>query len=141
MLNVYVSKQLAGTLFKPESDLKKFSFSYDGECQTQNAVSLSMPVTREQYDSEHKTLHPVFDMNLPEGALGARLRKDFSKVIPNFDDIALLKIVGRSQIGRLTFAATDELLSGEVFTTDITIPLFMQISSVEPFHTLSHSSQ
>jgi serine/threonine-protein kinase HipA len=46
-------------------------------------------------------LHPVFDMNLPEGALAERLRKEFSKVIPHFDALALLQVVGQSQIGRL----------------------------------------
>jgi hypothetical protein len=43
-----------------------------------------MPVVNEQYGSDYK-LHPVFDMNLPEGALGERLRKEFSKTLPNFD--------------------------------------------------------
>jgi serine/threonine-protein kinase HipA len=67
------------------------------------AVSLSMPVVREHYASANKSLHPIFDMNLPEGALAERLRLEFSKVIPRFDALALLKIVGRSQIGRLRF--------------------------------------
>ncbi|PIY27875.1 MAG: hypothetical protein CO105_07830 [Comamonadaceae bacterium CG_4_9_14_3_um_filter_60_33] len=71
-------------------------------------MSLSMPVAREHYISHYKTLHPVFDMNLPEGALAERLRKEFSKVIPHFDALALLKIVGKSQIGRLRFAMPGE---------------------------------
>ena len=68
MLKVYVDKQLAGSLFKPESDSNKYHFGYDESCPPQSAVSLSMPVVREHYASDYKTLHPVFDMNLPEGA-------------------------------------------------------------------------
>jgi serine/threonine-protein kinase HipA len=108
MLKVYVEKQIAGSLFKPESDPNKYHFGYDEQCPPESAVSLSMPVAREHYTSDYKTLHPVFDMNLPEGALADRLRKEFSKVIPNFDALALLKIVGKSQIGRLRFAMPGE---------------------------------
>lgn len=108
MLKVYVDKQLAGSLFKPESDPNKYHFGYDESCPPQSAVSLSMPVVREHYASDYKTLHPVFDMNLPEGALAEHLRKEFSKVIPNFDALALLKIVGQSQIGKLRFAMPGE---------------------------------
>jgi serine/threonine-protein kinase HipA len=103
-----VNKQLAGSLFKPESDPKKYHFGYDESCPPESAASLSMPVAREHCTSDYKTLHPVFDMNLPEGALAERLRKEFSKVIPNFDALALLKIVGQSQIGRLRFAMAGE---------------------------------
>ena len=110
MLKVYVKKQLAGCLFKPESDHNKYHFGYDEQCPLQLAVSLSMPVVNEHYTSDYKTLHPVFDMNLPEGVLADRLRREFSKVIPNFDALALLKIVGKSQIGRLRFAMTEEEL-------------------------------
>ena len=104
ILDVYVAQQLAGSLFKPESDPDRYHFGYDAHCPPASAVSLSMPVTRAHYPSATKALHPVFDMNLPEGALADRLRKEFSKVIPNFDALALLQIVGRSQIGRLRFA-------------------------------------
>lgn len=103
MLKVYVGKQLAGSLFKPESKPNKYHFGYDEQCPQQSAVSLSMPVVNEHYTSDDKVLHPVFDMNLPEGALAERLRREFSKVIPNFDALAVLKIVGKSQIGRLRF--------------------------------------
>lgn len=109
MLNVYVEKQLAGSIFKPESDPNKYHFGYDDQCPSQAAVSLSMPVAREHYTSDYKTLHPVFDMNLPEGALAERLRKEFSKVMPNFDALAMLTIVGKSQIGRLRVAMLGEV--------------------------------
>lgn len=104
MLDVHVAAQKVGSVFKPESEPDKFHFGYDASCTAEMAVSLSMPVVREHCASANKSLHPIFDMNLPEGALADRLRQEFSKVIPNFDALALLKIVGRSQIGRLRFA-------------------------------------
>ena len=55
-------------------------------------------------------LHPVFDMNLPEGALRETLNMMFAKALPVFDDLALLEIVGRSLIGRLRFGASPEEL-------------------------------
>jgi serine/threonine-protein kinase HipA len=77
-----------------------------------------MPVVKEHYASDYKALHPVFDMNLPEGALHDRLRQAFSKVIPQFDALSMLKIVGKSQIGRLRFAVPGEGLA-EVPTENI----------------------
>jgi serine/threonine-protein kinase HipA len=110
MLKVHAGNQLAGRLFKSESERSKFYFGYNEQCLPQNAVSLSMPVMPEQYASDYK-LHPIFDMNLPEGALGERLRKEFSKVLPHFDDLALLGIVGKSQIGKLRFILPGEDLA------------------------------
>ena len=43
------------------------------------------------------------EMNLPEGPLRERLRVQFAKTIPEFDDLDLLQIVGTSQIGRLRY--------------------------------------
>ena len=42
-------------------------------------------------------------MNLPEGDLRRALVLQFSKAIPNFDDLDLLDVVGHSQIGRLRY--------------------------------------
>ena len=108
MLKVFVDKQLAGSLFKPESEPSKTHFSYDGQCPPAYAVSLSMPVVQEHYASDYKALHPIFDMNLPEGALAERLRNAFGKLIPHFDALALLTIVGQSQIGKLRYANAGE---------------------------------
>jgi serine/threonine-protein kinase HipA len=108
MLKVFIEKQLVGSVFQPESDWNKYQFRYEEECPLHMAVSLTMPVVNENYASEYKTLHPIFDMNLPEGALADRLRREFSKVIANFDALAMLKIVGQSQVGRLRFAMPGE---------------------------------
>lgn len=111
MLKVFVTDHMVGNLFNPESAPQKFHFGYVENCPAERAVSLTMPVVNEHYASDYKTLHPIFDMNLPEGALAERLKKKFSKVIANFDDLAMLKIVGKSQIGRLRFAPAAEPLT------------------------------
>jgi len=53
-------------------------------------------------------------MNLPEGALRERLRLAFAKATGTFDDLDLLAIVGRSQLGRIRFTGTDETLDEAV---------------------------
>ena len=55
-------------------------------------------------------------MNLPEGALRERLRLAFAKATGTFDDLDLLAIVGRSQLGRVRFTGeSDELDEGVPF--------------------------
>ena len=100
---------LAGT--KPAGHLNRhngntFSFTYLPGTAEDVAVSLTMPVRPESWLWSHG-LHPIFDMNLPEGALRHWLEEMFSKTMPDFDDLELLKITGRSQIGRLQYRETD----------------------------------
>ncbi len=109
MLNVFIENQLAGNLFKSDLEHGVFYFGYDSQCPLQNAVSLTMPVVSDPYPYDYKhQLHPIFDMNLPEGDLRRFLRNQFSKAVPNFDDLAFLKIIGQHQIGRLRFNSMDK---------------------------------
>lgn len=105
MVKVYVQNNPAGNLWRSDTVEGQYFFSYDAAQSAQDAVSLTMPLIADPYAFNYKhQLHPIFDMNLPEGELGRRLRQQFGKVIPNFDDLSLLEIVGNSQIGRLRFA-------------------------------------
>ena len=117
MINVYVDKLLAGQIEKSESESDKYIFGYNNDCLPENAVSLTMPKQFEQF--EYYGLHPIFDMNIPEGALFERLRKNLSKALPKFDDLTLLGILGKFQIGRLRYTQPGEVL-GEVPTLNIT---------------------
>ncbi|MGH8217136.1 MAG: type II toxin-antitoxin system HipA family toxin [Steroidobacteraceae bacterium] len=103
-LEVFASGRPAGLLTRSDIEMDTFLFGYRADCRAADAVSLTMPVVADQYDSMG-TVHPIFEMNLPEGALLERLRLAFAKVVPSFDDLELLAIVGRSQIGRLRYAA------------------------------------
>jgi serine/threonine-protein kinase HipA len=59
-------------------------------------------------------LLPIFEMNLPEGALRERLRLAFAKATGSFDEFDLLSIVGRSQVGRIRYTGEKEQLQEEV---------------------------
>jgi len=54
------------------------------------------------------------EINLPEGALRERLRLAFAKATGSFDDIDLLTIVGRSQLGRIRYTGLQDKLDENV---------------------------
>jgi serine/threonine-protein kinase HipA len=104
-LDVYAGANLTGALARSQIEEESYLFGYADRSGDQDAVSLTMPVVRDQYDSMNGLL-PIFDMNLPEGALLEKLRNQFAKIIPRFDSLDLLAIVGQSQIGRLRYATS-----------------------------------
>jgi serine/threonine-protein kinase HipA len=108
ILNVFAADASAGRLSRSERDEDTILFAYRDGCAREDAVSLTMPVRADQYDAMSGLL-PIFEMNLPEGALRERFRNQFAKAIPNFDDLDLLAIVGTSQIGRLRYSQQERL--------------------------------
>jgi serine/threonine-protein kinase HipA len=100
---VFAAERLTGTLSRSDVEIDTFLFGYLKETLAEDAVSLTMPVVADQYDSMG-TVHPIFEMNLPEGALLERLRLTFAKAVPDLDSLGLLAIVGQSQIGRHRYA-------------------------------------
>jgi serine/threonine-protein kinase HipA len=107
-LNVFADQQAVGRLVRSDVEEDTILFGYREGTPAANAVSLTMPIRADQYDAMAGLL-PIFEMNLPEGALKERLRVQFAKAIPEFDDLDLLGIVGSSQIGRLRYSQRDEL--------------------------------
>jgi serine/threonine-protein kinase HipA len=116
-LHVFTGKTPVGTLVRSDVEADTFLFGYRAGTAAADAVSLTMPLRADQYDSMAGLL-PLFEMNLPEGALRERLRLQFAKAIPEFDDLDLLQIVGTSQIGRLRYSSK-EAVSEEVPTQDL----------------------
>lgn len=108
-LDVHVGNKRAGSLTRGAVRDAEFLFDYVTGTAANYAVSLTMPVVPDQYDSMN-TVHPIFEMSLPEGALRERLQRAFGKTVPSFDDLDLLGIVGGSQIGRLRYTNPDEAL-------------------------------
>lgn len=79
-------------------------FQYYPGTRDTDFVSLLMPVRSQPYFSPLPgVLPPVFDMNLPEGSLRQTLVGRYGKVVQGFNDLALLRLVGRNSIGRLAF--------------------------------------
>jgi serine/threonine-protein kinase HipA len=89
------------------------TFAYDPEVHAERAVSITMPVRVQSWDSKFALL-PIFEMNLPEGVLRERLTRRFAKSTGTFDDFDLLAIVGRTQIGRLRYSGLSEALDESV---------------------------
>ena len=85
------------------------SFAYLPDVAPERAVSVTMPVRLASWDIDFG-LAPIFEMNLPEGALRERLRLAFAKATGSFDEFDLLAIVGRSQIGRLRYSGRHDRL-------------------------------
>ncbi len=94
-----LSDGLQAGLLEKEPDKPQYVFTYYPDAEQERSVSLTMPVRLKSYTSPVGSLHPIFDMNLPEGFL----RDWLTKAIPDCDDLKLLEATGPSQVGRLEY--------------------------------------
>ena len=99
-LNVETPQGHAGSLNKES----RYVFNYE-TTRRDTEVSLVMPMRARSY--ENGGLFSVFQMNRPEGYLLEAIKARFGK-FGVLDDMALLKITGAKQIGRLTYVDPDE---------------------------------
>jgi serine/threonine-protein kinase HipA len=76
--------------------------TYRASAPTDDFVSLTMPVRTESYVWDD-TLHPVFQMNLPEGYLLQVLQEQLGPQI-TASPMALLSVIGRNMVGRIQVA-------------------------------------
>jgi serine/threonine-protein kinase HipA len=107
-VDVYVQSENVGLLAKTaqaDEFSEKHSFTYLADAK--QALSLLMPVRIETYD--YSGLHPIFQMNLPEGYLREYLERATAKAFGS-DDLTVLTLLGNNQIGRLQYR-----LEGQVF--------------------------
>lgn len=107
-LDIFTGEHRAGFLGRSELQARRYVYGYFPDSRDEDAVSLTMPVMTDQYLFQHG-IHPIFQMNLPEGELREMLSNTFRKTVQNFDDLSLLSIVGHSQIGRVRIAEHGEL--------------------------------
>jgi serine/threonine-protein kinase HipA len=89
------------------------TFAYVPGTPAARGVSVTMPVRLESWTVPYGLL-PIFEMNLPEGVLRERLRLAFAKATGTFDELDLLSVVGRSQVGRIRYTGDQEQLNEEV---------------------------
>lgn len=95
LLNVMTPQGYSGDLSKGS----QFSFAY-ASAESPREVSLVMP-----YDptpSVSNVLHPIFDMNVPEGFLADQIKRRMARHM-QVDDMRLLSVIGGNQIGRLSY--------------------------------------
>ena len=92
-----------------------YLFRYHEDAKARAAISLLMPVRLDEY--RHRELHPIFQMNLPEGYVLEQLRNRLAKVA-NVDPMLLLALSGSSSpIGRVAVSSpeVDALLARQQF--------------------------
>lgn len=100
-LKAWIDNTSTGSL--TQEGRRNFVFSYDKEAE--ETVSLTMPVRLQSWVSPE--LHPVFQMNLPEGALLEAISRTIAKIIGD-DDLSVLQATGGNQIGRNRFTSSEE---------------------------------
>lgn len=104
-LAVWAAEKKAGLLARKKHN--EYVFAYAPDVSTDSQVSLTMPVRLESWVS--RDLHPIFQMNLPEGALLETIRRAIAKVIGE-DDLSILRVTGGNQVGRNRFSLpSDEM--------------------------------
>ena len=94
-LSVFVNQELTGSL-----SLENYQYIFNYRDKAKDLVSLTMPIRAQSWDSID--LHPIFQMNMPEGALREAIKERFSK-IEKMDDMGFLKIIGPYLLGRVKF--------------------------------------
>lgn len=89
-------------------------FHYSSNLNDTDAASLIMPIRRAPYSPNTAglsgNLPPIFDQNIPEGALRAYLTSRYSKLIEHMGDFDLLRLAGNHSIGRIRVCAYGENL-------------------------------
>jgi serine/threonine-protein kinase HipA len=106
-LSVYVLGRDVATL-ESAGDFRSV-LSYRPELAAEDFVSLTMPVRTESYVWDD-VLHPIFQMNLPEGYLLQVLQEQLGPQVTG-SPMALLSVVGRNMVGRIQIAAPGANLS------------------------------
>ena len=95
-VDVFVNRQFAGRLARTQA---RHGFTYG--LNAPEALSLTMPLRLESYIYE-QGLHPLFQMNLPEGYLRQAIERAAAKHYGS-DDMTFLTLLGNHQIGRLRY--------------------------------------
>ena len=113
MIKVFANKKEAGNLTY-NADSKEFIFNYTQD----NPISLTMPYTQKSY-IHHYNLHPIFDMNMPEGYLFELLKNFLIKEYGEINDYILFSHLSKSIDGFLTYQKSDEQNASKFSLDDI----------------------
>ncbi|MDX9742990.1 MAG: HipA N-terminal domain-containing protein, partial [Arcobacteraceae bacterium] len=97
-IDVKVANQKVGELFF-EKEKNDYGFNYTSQIAP---ISLIMPFKNSSYIWKNK-LHPIFDMNIPEGYLFEILKKYISKEFGYIDDFLIFSYLCSNIQSRLTY--------------------------------------
>jgi serine/threonine-protein kinase HipA len=133
-LAVWSGEYRAGLLEYAADRRQQYVFACDQRAESQDAqVSLTMPVRLESWLS--RDLHPIFQMNLPEGALLEAIRRALAKLAGE-DDLTILRVTGGNQIGRNRFSLPDDVGPGVRESAESLDDLLSYPDKEELFHDL-----
>jgi len=136
----------AGTIHRSDDT---YSFNYDSNPIAPPWVSLTMPYRARSWNWKG-ALHPVFEMNLPEGYLFELLKQLVLKEYGNADDFSLLSLLSGNIRGRLEYESplfrggdrnaspltlSEILMSGEEDLFSRLLSLFLEssfVSGIQP---------
>jgi serine/threonine-protein kinase HipA len=104
LLQVSTPTGPSGTLVR---EAGHYQFAYTTQADARSAVSLTMPVRRLAFTSA--ALHPLFQMNQPEGFLRERLHHLLAKSTVDDPALSLALLPGDAAIGRVFLSREDEL--------------------------------
>ena len=128
-LRVWIENNAVGDLEGPDPHV----FAYRPDLAVSLAVSLTMPVRLQSWTD--RALHPIFQMNLPEGAMLIAVRQAIAK-IARTDDLSLLQILGGYQTGRNRFTSADREPPSPSATPETLDDILKYPDTEELFHDL-----
>ncbi len=131
-LAVWVGNRRVGLLGREGG--QRYVFTYEPSTPDSAQVSLTMPVRLESWGGNE--LHPVFQMNLPEGALLEAIRRAVAKLTAA-DDLTILRITGGNQIGRNRFSLFGDDAPGLAASPESLEELLTYPNTAELFHELT----
>lgn len=111
-IDVLVDNQKSGELFF-EKEKNSYGFNYTDD---KKQISLIMPYKISTYTWKNK-LHPIFDMNMPEGYLFEILKQYISKEYGYIDDFLIFSLLCSNIQSRLTYK--DWHKKGEFISYDL----------------------
>ena len=94
-LKVFINKKYSGDL-SHENDIYVFNYQQNAK----DVVSLTMPIRSASWNA--KDIHPIFQMNMPEGALKEAIINHFAKLY-EMNELNLLRLIGPYMLGRVKF--------------------------------------
>jgi len=109
MLKIFANKKFSGVL-EYDEEKREFIFNYEND----SPLSLIMPYRFKSYVSKYN-LHPVFDMNIPEGYLFLLLKNMLIKKYGKINDFIILKHLSDTIDGYLTYKNNIEENKNTIF--------------------------
>jgi len=130
VINIGVDNNKVGELFYDEKN-REYGFNYT---KNLTPISLTMPYQKKSYVSRF-ALHPIFEMNMPEGYLFEIFKNFLSKEYGYMNDFLVLSYLAPNIEGRLTFQSE---FKKKLFT-EISIDEILENDSDDTFLKLLHT--